>query len=348
MSPVTIATSIGGSIAGIVAPRVGDFIEGVGTTTTGLVISPHSRTQEREADRLGQEMMARAGYSPAGLTRLLESLQRDEHLETSTGTRTSSFLATHPATGDRVELTGQRAETIPFTARPGIAADRAALFRHLNGLLVGEDPRKGLFVKSQYIDPADDFTMQFPRGWKTAQEPSRVAAQTGKGEAMILLQVLGPSDQKETLIRKSLKKLRVDAMPMQRLSNGLPLWELQKRLSTSAGRLKVHMAWVEYRGRIYEMAGAASEKQFDEYAAPIAKAIYSFRALKPSDLREVQEARLTIAQVYETIALAKLIKQYPDSAWSLEQSAVYNALQSEVLLSAGLPVKLALRKPYRR
>jgi len=55
-SPLRIATGIAGAAVSIVTPRVGTAIADVGQVATALVIAPYSRDQEREADRVGQEI----------------------------------------------------------------------------------------------------------------------------------------------------------------------------------------------------------------------------------------------------------------------------------------------------
>lgn len=62
----------------------------------GLVL-PYSRDQELEADRLGLEMMADAGYRPG---QAVEFWRRMEQLD---GQRSLALLSTHPAPASRIE-----------------------------------------------------------------------------------------------------------------------------------------------------------------------------------------------------------------------------------------------------
>ncbi|MFE0014635.1 M48 family metallopeptidase [Mesorhizobium sp. NPDC059054] len=75
-----------------------------------LLALSYSRSAETEADRYSVELMHKAGHDPAAITRFFELLQNE--LGDVSG---KSFLATHPATPERVAETRRYAEEI--TAR---------------------------------------------------------------------------------------------------------------------------------------------------------------------------------------------------------------------------------------
>lgn len=64
-------------------------------TQVGLGL-PHSRSQETEADILGLELMARAGFNPNAAVSLWQKMGA------ATGGGGSSFLSTHPSSGQRI------------------------------------------------------------------------------------------------------------------------------------------------------------------------------------------------------------------------------------------------------
>jgi predicted Zn-dependent protease len=61
------------------------------------LVRPYSRGQELEADRLGLELMASAGFDPA------ETVELWRQMDTVGGRRLPGFLATHPAPETRIE-----------------------------------------------------------------------------------------------------------------------------------------------------------------------------------------------------------------------------------------------------
>ncbi len=58
---------------------------------------PHSRGQETEADVLGLELLARAGYNPNAAVTLWQKMAA------ATGGSSGSFLSTHPGSGQRIQ-----------------------------------------------------------------------------------------------------------------------------------------------------------------------------------------------------------------------------------------------------
>ena len=71
-----------------------DLAQAVGNVTFGL---PHSREQESEADEIGLELMARAGYDPHAAVSLWRKMLAAER------SAPPQFLSTHPSGASRVE-----------------------------------------------------------------------------------------------------------------------------------------------------------------------------------------------------------------------------------------------------
>ena len=101
LAPLRIATALGGATASIVSPGLGQLVAGLGELPGAFAMAAYSRDQEREADRLGQQIAAAAGFNPMALSVFTETLAREEALSGEPDRR-GSFLvggAPRPARG---------------------------------------------------------------------------------------------------------------------------------------------------------------------------------------------------------------------------------------------------------
>lgn len=67
-----------------------------------------SRSQETEADLLGTEFLARAGYDPHAAYRVWENLLAEEHAAVVKREKSAQFLRTHPGAEERAKLLKRR------------------------------------------------------------------------------------------------------------------------------------------------------------------------------------------------------------------------------------------------
>ncbi len=77
-------------------------------------IQAFNREQERESDRIGFEMMAKAGYEPEEAPRIWDALVAEK--EASERPRGSIFFASHPTSEERRETLAEMAAAYPTTA----------------------------------------------------------------------------------------------------------------------------------------------------------------------------------------------------------------------------------------
>ena len=71
----------------------------------------YSRDYEREADRLGYEMLTRANFDPRGMSGFFNRLQRANRFY---DTSAPAYLRTHPLTSDRIADMQARSEAAPY------------------------------------------------------------------------------------------------------------------------------------------------------------------------------------------------------------------------------------------
>ena len=104
-----MAQGLGISVAGALLG-----VGGTGQDLTQLVLDltfnlPNSRTDEQEADRIGVELAARAGYDPRASLALWQKMQK------ASGSQPPQFLSTHPSHATRIaDLQNYSAKVLPL------------------------------------------------------------------------------------------------------------------------------------------------------------------------------------------------------------------------------------------
>jgi Zn-dependent protease with chaperone function len=102
-----MAGQIGGAVAG---GAVGSAIAQGSQMGLGAVLLRYSRDFEKEADLLGAQMMARAGWDPRALARMFETIERES--KASGGGGTPQWLSSHPNPGNRTQYINKEATAL--------------------------------------------------------------------------------------------------------------------------------------------------------------------------------------------------------------------------------------------
>jgi len=135
----TMALLLGG-VAAVAAGGRGGAEAGIGIAMAGQNLAlreflAYTRAQEQAADQAAIGLLARTGWPPVGLARLLARLEEQENLQLS---RQDPYLRTHPLTRDRLAFVQEEAARMgaPGAAAPsGIEARYAMVRAKLDGFL---------------------------------------------------------------------------------------------------------------------------------------------------------------------------------------------------------------------
>lgn len=152
-----------------------------------VALQSFSREQEHEADLLGIQSMARAGFDPQAMASFLESLDSNTKLEARMAGRPAEeqalfgLLNTHPRTADRVRQTIEAARAVKV-ARPTVGRD--TYLRRIDGMVYGDDPAQGVVRGATFIHPELDVRFEAPPGFQLLNGPTQVVGQSQRGGAL--------------------------------------------------------------------------------------------------------------------------------------------------------------------
>lgn len=345
---VGILSALGSVLAGVAggaqaAQSVGQLTQAAGA---GLIAS-YGRDQERQSDDLGQRMAAAAGWDPNGMPFFLHSLQKDFKRRSGGEDRRPSFLDSHPMTGERVAATRERATGLRAASTPPIAQGRNAYLRRLEGLQIGPDPAEGVFQGQRFLHPGMDFSLVFPEGWKTQNSKAAVAAMSAKEDAMILLELQGPSGDPAAAANQfaQQKQIQFESGKAVRVG-GRRAYRALTKAQVQGGAATVDLTWIDHPAGMFRVQGLAPEQSYGSYAALIRRAADSFRGLTAAERSSIVKLNLGLASARQGESLTAFSKR-TRNAWTLAELAVVNGVEENARLSAGELMKVAIPSPYR-
>ncbi len=344
-APLALVTALGAGLTGLVSPAIGGLLGGVGGLANSALLAPYSRNQEREADRVGQEIIADAGYDPAALSTFLHTLEREEALHRDQA-RAWSFFATHPPTPERVATTAREAAQMTRSDSAPIAASDVDFLAHLDGLSVGPSARDGVFEGATFRHPDLDFTIQLPAGWKTANGRSAIGAVAPDGAAIVLLDSTTGTDVVEAE-RAFEKEAGSGPLPdTEKLAiAGLPAIHAAAVGDSRRGPVALDLTWIAYAGRVYRVIGIAPGARAEAFRGAWRETAASFRPLTASERRAMRETRLRPVRARRGETIGDLVGR-TGSTWTAEEAAVANEIAPGDVLAAGRPVKVVVIEPY--
>jgi len=348
-APLRMVTSLGGGIVGLALPSVGNVVKATGDVPAALSGASYGRSQEREADRVGQDLAARAGWDPLALSRVMVALGKQQELMGVDPSKTSWF-ATHPTSPDRAQrIAAHAAELTVSEARP-VAASHAAFLAELEGLVVGASARHGIFDGSEFLHPEMGFVLSFPEGqpWHQINSEQAVAVVREQPPAAVILQIVAQGDDALAVANAfEPRQGRLDGPPNGETVNGLATAHATGgdpggwRRPATRGSAR----WIAYNGYVYRILSESSDEGYARLEKAFDASQRSFRALSSADRARITEDRLAIERAREDEKLSAVLER-AGSSWALAQAAAANGVEPDARFERGDLVKVTRSKRY--
>lgn len=340
--PFALVTNLAAGVTGMFVPVVGNIVGGVGNFAQSLVFSPYSRSQETQADEVGQEIAAKAGWDPAGLAAFLNTLERQE-ASLHDGPRRPSFFDSHPAIPHRVEKTTKHAKELTRTSREPLTPSHDAFLARLDGLVVGQRVANGIIQGQTYRHPDLNLFIQFPETWNVDNTPAQVVAAPKDGDMAVILRTVakGNDPMEGARILENANKSSVVSKSRTTTINGLPA----ARTQVSDSGVTVDLIWVAHGGMIYQIGGLAKRAKFEALRPLFDHVAQSFRPLSPDERDAIREKRLRLVKAQAGENLETLVAR-SHCSWNPKQVAGANGLTETETLREGQLIKIAVEEPY--
>lgn len=329
--------AIPGGLAGIFSQQAGQIL----SAPSSLMMASHSRKDEAEADNLGVQLAAAAGYDPLALKTCLDRLTRT--IEQFLGEKEKrSYFDDHPATADRMTAIEKAAALAKRSSQAPLLPGRDAYLRLIDGLILGPNPKQGLFDGRSFVHPDLNFRLEMPEGWKTFNSASAFGAVEPRGKGQLVVGLVDSRQSAESAGRETLGYLEQKARktPAEARTvdvNGHPgFYAMYVEKKTH-----LHLLWVSMGGKLFRMAGVGD----DPWKEALRQAALSLRPLKAEERSKVGALRLRIEAARKDESLGAFCER-TRCAFKPEIIRILNNLEDEKL-AQGQKLKIARVEPYQ-
>ncbi|MCX8118210.1 MAG: M48 family metalloprotease [Desulfobacterota bacterium] len=318
------------------------LVTGLAQIGVGLLFLRFSRDNEREADELGVEYAARAGYDAEALAQFFETLEKLNPGSDRSGL--PGWFSTHPSPENRIAAVRAKAkEWFQKLNLQTSRVEREGYLKRIDGLLYGEDPRQGYVAEDVFYHPVHRFEFPTPSRWKLNQRPSQVQFVSEGGEALLLFLVSTASSSWEAE-RQFLAKTQPIVLRSETLRvNGLPARRLLSDHRSQNDLLRVLSYFIEKDRKAFAFHGVTLAQRFPSYVRVFETTMGQFKELTDPRRIEVKPDRVRVQAVKTSGTLEGCLTQLGVPKERMQEAILLNGGRAGQTLAAGSLVKVVER-----
>jgi len=312
---------------GNVAGFIGSILTGtsaisdLSNSATNTLVTGYRRDYELEADQLGGEYLAKAGYNPLAIIDTIHVL-KDHALFAKNVLKQPTvyhgLFSTHPKNDKRLyEAVQQSQHLFPDELQEPVGD----FWEMVNGLAYGNEATAGLIKGTTYYHAALRVVIAFPSDWDVVNTTSEIIGKpiVGTGDASIAVSRLASPAADETPL-----EYLTDTLKRDDLSNGREIEVngfsgYMADIEVADGSVQARRIAVIFKNsEAYlfegELANGADAKTFERNWN---ETVNSFRAMTAADLKVANEQRIEVIvatpeDTFASLARKSSIKRYPE------------------------------------
>ncbi len=333
----TAATIVTGSQAiGTVANMAG-----------GALISGYGRNLELEADGLGAEYLARAGYRPEAMIEVVRVLKAQETFEIERAREEGrkpqvyhGVFSTHPDNDKRLQEVIAAAGEVE--ADHTHVSDPSVYMNLMDGVTFGKSRVEGFGGTGEVFHAGMGIAVSFPRGWEVEEMPMRLKASSPGGDAVLIItrhrlsQPLTPEEVMRTKLRLADMREGREIRP-----GGLSGYTaVAPRANSPFGERPVRYGVINHDGYAFVFAGAARQTGVNIPGDwRFVGAMNSMRVLEPLERRRVSRQTLRVVEADRNTSFSRLAEMSPLGRYAEQELRLINGLYPDGEVQPGQLVK---------
>jgi len=336
------AANVGVNILGIFVPQArGALGSNVINILGGALLSGYGREHELEADRLGAEYLARTGYDPQAMIKVVGVLKNQELFDAEVakaeGRQPRAYhglFASHPDNDTRLQqVVGEAARFKQAATHTG----REEFLRRADHMIFGDSPKQGIVRNHHFYHEEMGIAMQFPAGWRVRNGPQNVTATSPGGEALVDLRSGGAAQGSPAdILRKRLNLGGgVEVTPTE--VNGLTAAVVNVTLK--GGTTRVQCVFLD-KSAYLVAAQARTSAAFTQLENELQSALASFHPITDEERALARPLRVRVINAQEGLTFAELARRSPLGRFAEGHLRVINGRYPAGEPVAGEPLKI--------
>ncbi len=336
--------SVPGNLIGVVSPGLGALINAPVDAAGGAWISRYSRGQEKEADRIGIQTAAKAGYDGEALADVLHRMEKVENSQSGMQRKFSMFDS-HPMTETRLKDIRARAVSLKRgTGDP--FADKVSLFAKVDGIWWEDNPDQGVIRNNQFLQPGVGFAIDLPPGWTNRNTPLYVISIGPERKALEMLSIADRATDPEVLGKRFIAQMKKSGRVTPIAAEKKMIGQFSAFVATyreKSGREETYldMTWVTMNTNSFQILSFGPEK----FREPMRGSVASLKPLNDQERTAVTAKRVRVVMALSGEKLTDLAKR-TGNTWSPQLTGLVNDLDPEAALTEGQLLKIAREEAW--
>lgn len=341
MSAAT-AANVGASVLQIMVPQVrnsaGDMLI---NTLGGALLSGYGREHELEADRLGAEYLARTGYDPQAMIKVVGVLKNQELFDNEVAKaegreprRYHGLFATHPDNDTRLQEVVR--EAAKFRSAEN-RINREEFLKRMERVIFADSPEQGIVRNNAFYHAGLGLALQFPAGWKVSNSPQNVTAVNSERTALVDLRSAGAAEGSPAEVLRRILKLGNGSSVTPTTIGGFKAAFTEQAISGKPTRVAV----IFHGKSAYAIAlQANTDAVYRQNLPAMEAAMQSFHAITDKERELAKPLRIRVITARAGLTFAELAKTSPLGRFAEGHLRVINGLYPAGEPAAGQTLKI--------
>jgi predicted Zn-dependent protease len=319
--------------------RIGQEIFGTGSQ---LLTLKYSRKQEYEADDLGIQYLATAGYDPRGVSTMLESLAAQSAIDARAAGRdarsTPAWASTHPDPARRVSRAVINADKFRIS---GGKRNRDIFLQNLDGVLYGDDPKQGVIEGNSFLHPDLKLKFTVPNGFAMQNGARAVSISGSGGQGQFTTGAYSGDraryiDSAFQVLAGSGKSIAHGGIQNTRV-NGIPAFYAQARVSSNNSQVDVTVFAYEFsKSSAFHFATIAPAGK----GLVFSPMYQSIRKISTKEAAGIKARKIDVVTVKRGDTISGLASKMAYDSYQQQRFLVLNRMRGNQRLQPGQKVKI--------